>query len=671
MGKVNVIETVWIPVEEKINLAARLWMPKITEDTAVPAILEYIPYRRRDFTRSRDEAIHTKFAEAGYASLRVDIRGSGDSDGLLHDEYSPQELQDGLKVIEWIANQSWCDGSVGMMGKSWGAYNSLQIAALQPPALKAIIPVMGTDDRWKEDIHFRNGLMATDNFWWGSIMQLMNTSPPDRDVVGKKWKKMWLERLDSMSLWTKNWAENQTNCEMWQHGSVSQNYSDIKVPVFYITGWGDLFRDTPFRLAEHLDVPFKLIVGPWAHLYPHEAVPSPKIDFIEKAILWWDYWLKGKKNGIMDEPPLVFYEIENSDPKPLKDVSKGKWIAEKEWPSDNIINQKFYLNEMKLCNTAPPKGSIIEVNSPQHYGMSSGDITSFGILGDTPIDCRNDDGGGTTFRSAPIDLPINILGHPEVDITLTADRGQGFISALLIAEAPDGTQTLITRGFYNLMHRFSDRRPDKISVGEKMRITIALQGISFKVPTCHRLLLRLGSTYWPVIWPSPENVTLSIQLDACLLKVPVRMKNTANDRNLNFAEPKKYQNTAFSTVKSGKVERDFKIDLTTGEVTHRVFIDGGVFGPVGEVFFNEINTSFHDVSERCYRIHPKDPLSAKAEMKQTRRIKKENLDIFLETWSYQTSTVENFIIKAWCKCWENGKLVHSKDWDYSVARNGM
>ena len=203
-----------------------------------------------------------------------------------------------------------------------------------------------------------------------------------------------------------------------------------------------------------------------------------------------------------------------------------------------------------------------------------------------------------------------------------------------------------------------------------MHFTVYLSK-SPKVPKSHQLLLRLGSTYWPVIWPSPENVTLAVELDACLLKVPIRIKNSSKDHNLNFTEPEKIKTTTYSTLKSGKVERDYQIDLTTGEVSQRVFIDGGVFGPVGEVFFNEINTSFHDISERIYKIHPNDPLSAKAEMKQTRRIKKQNLDIFLETWSIQKSTAENFIIKAWCKCWEKGNLVHSKNWGYIVERNGM
>src|SRR5918997_5400025 len=170
------------------RLAARMWLPEEAAAVPVPAILEYIPYRRRDRTRLRDESMHPYFAAAGYAAIRVDMRGSGDSDGVLHDEYLEQELQDACDVIAWLARQPWCDGNVGMMGKSWGAFNSFQVAALRPPALKAIIPVMGTDDRWEEDIHFRGGVMATDNFWWGSIMQLLNMSPPDPAVVGARWR---------------------------------------------------------------------------------------------------------------------------------------------------------------------------------------------------------------------------------------------------------------------------------------------------------------------------------------------------------------------------------------------------------------------------------------------------------------------------------------------------
>ena len=152
--KVVAIENVWITLSDGCRLAARIWMPEAAEAVPVPAILEYVPYGKRDFTRQRDESIHPWFAANGYAAIRVDMRGGGDSEGILHDEYLLQEHDDAIEVIAWVARQPWCTGNIGMMGKSWGAFNSLQVAARRPPELKAIIAVMGTDDRFAEDIHY-------------------------------------------------------------------------------------------------------------------------------------------------------------------------------------------------------------------------------------------------------------------------------------------------------------------------------------------------------------------------------------------------------------------------------------------------------------------------------------------------------------------------------------
>ena len=310
----EVIETVWIPMPDGTKLAARLWLPDGARKAPVPCILEYIPYRRRDRTRMRDEAAHPLFAEAGYAAIRVDQRGCGDSEGVMLDEYADIETDDGVSVIEWIAAQDWCDGGVGMFGKSWGAYNSFQVAARRPPALKAIAPVMGTDDRWLEDIHVYGGVLASDNFWWGSIMQLYNAMPPDPVIVGDRWREMWKERLEAMTYWPAQWLEHQTHDEMWRRGSISENYDDIDIPVYFFGGWADLFRDTPFRIAEHLKGPLKVLMGPWAHLYPHEGVPGPRMDFINELIRFWDHCLKDKDSGLMDEPPLRFYLQESTPP---------------------------------------------------------------------------------------------------------------------------------------------------------------------------------------------------------------------------------------------------------------------------------------------------------------------------------------------------------------------
>src|SRR5210317_1476362 len=150
---VKEIENLYIPLADGVRLAARLWLPEDAEQNPVPALLEYIPYRKRDFMRIRDEPMHRYYAGHGYAAVRVDLRGSGDSDGILEDEYLPREQEDALEVINWLTRQPWCDGNVGMTGISWGGFNALQVAARRPPALKAIITHCSTDDRYTDDIH--------------------------------------------------------------------------------------------------------------------------------------------------------------------------------------------------------------------------------------------------------------------------------------------------------------------------------------------------------------------------------------------------------------------------------------------------------------------------------------------------------------------------------------
>ena len=407
-----------------------------------------------------------------------------------------------------------------------------------------------------------------------------------------------------------------------------------------------MFRDTPFRLAEHLKVPLKVLVGPWAHLYPHEAVPKPTIDFVNEAIRWWDYWLKGKENGIMDGPRLVFYEMEHMLPKSYHEFRKGRWIAENQWPASTVSFHSLYLNLNSLCEKPDKSREVMEVNSPQIYGMSAGDITSFGIAGDTPLDCRYDEGGALSFRSKPFTKQLSILGQVVLDLKVVSNKEQAFISAMLVDEAPDGSQALITRGFFNLMHRVSDTDPIKIIPGEEMEVTLVMQGAAWKLSEGHKLIVHLGSTYWPIIWPSPEPVKLGFRVGASILRLPVRNTTNSDDLELSFKQPEIQKNDTYKTESPGSIERDYKIDLTTGLVTHRVYIDGGVFGPIGKIFFEKTNTGMHDKSERIYSIHPDDPLSAEAEMKQSRYISKENLEIKIETWSHQTSTVDLFHINC-------------------------
>src|SRR5207249_3630245 len=190
------IEHCWIPLPDGCRLAARLWLPEDADTSPVPAIVEYIPYRKRDFTRARDEPMHHYFAGHGYAAVRVDVRGAGESDGVLLDEYSEQEIGDGVGVIDWIASQPWCTGAVGMIGKSWGGFNALQIAARRPAALKAVVSVCASDDRWADDAHYMGGCLLNENLTWGSVLTTFAALPPDPALVGDGWRAQWLALLE-------------------------------------------------------------------------------------------------------------------------------------------------------------------------------------------------------------------------------------------------------------------------------------------------------------------------------------------------------------------------------------------------------------------------------------------------------------------------------------------
>ena len=264
-------DTVWIPMPDGVRLAATIWLPDDADDHPVPAVLEFIPYRRRDFTAAGDSLHHPWLAGHGYAAVRCDLRGNGDSEGLFDDEYSPQELDDGYHVLAWLAAQPWCTGATGMMGISWGGFNCLQVAALRPPSLKAVYSVASTDDRYADDIHFMGGCLLNDNLNWGTTMTTFAMRPPDPAVVGADWRRIWLERLENAPNLVAKWLSHQRRDGQWKHGSVIEDYDAIEAAVYMVGGWADGYTNAIFRVAAGLKAPFRGLVGPWTHAYPWKA----------------------------------------------------------------------------------------------------------------------------------------------------------------------------------------------------------------------------------------------------------------------------------------------------------------------------------------------------------------------------------------------------------------
>jgi putative CocE/NonD family hydrolase len=663
--RVREITHCWIPLSDGTRLAARIWLPEDAESQPVPALLEYIPYRKNDFTALRDSIRHPYFAGHGYASVRVDMRGSGDSDGILYDEYLKQEQDDALEVIAWLAAQPWSNGKVGMFGKSWGGFNALQVAARRPPALKAIITLCSTDDRYADDVHYMGGcLLASDMLWWASIMLAYNGRPPDPKLVGDEWKTMWLERLEKTPPHVESWVAHQRRDVFWQHGSVCENYDDIQCAVFAVGGWTDGYTNAILRMLEGLNCPKLGLIGPWAHEYPEVAVPGPQIGFNQECLRWWDYWLKEIDTGIMQEPLLRAYIMESVRPATFYTYRAGHWAAENRWPSPEISASTYWLTDGKLSEVAPMIPQTINCPSLQTHGLFAGVWCPFGSPGDLASDQQVEDGLSTTFTSAPFAQRTEYLGFPKVTLTLSADQPIALVSVRLCDVAPDGASTLVSWGMLNLTHRDSHEQPTPLTTGQRYTVTVQLNAIGYTLPAAHRWRVAVAPTYWPHAWPSPVPVTLTLYTgEATRLTLPVRPSVAADDQ-ITFLPAEAAPLMERETLRPDARKRIIEKDLVSQVVRLIDYSDEGArcLLPDGIEYESLLNDT--------YTIVEDDPLSAHVRCERRLGLGRGDWRVRLETVSEMSADATHFHLKNTLIAYEGDVEIFARSWLTSIARDG-
>ena len=660
--QVKVIENEWIKLQDGVRLSSRIWLPQ--GDEKFPAILEYIPYRKNDGTRTRDEPMHGYFAGNGYVVVRVDMRGSGESDGLLQDEYLKQEQDDALEVIEWIAKQKWCNGKVGMMGKSWGGFNSLQVAARRPKNLKAIITVGFTDDRYNEDIHYKGGCLLNDNFWWGNIMLAYQSRFVD-PKIDPNGRAKWLNRLENMPLWPALWMEHNLKDEYWKHGSVGENYDDIQVPVFALDGWADSYTNPVFTLMQGLKVPRKAIIGPWAHVYPHDGLPAPAMGFLQEALKWWDKWLKDEDNDVLDCPMIQVYIEDSLKPSSKISEVKGRFVGLESYPSKDINYSTYFLNPYKL--TQNKSQANIKINTPQNHGLLAGEWMGAAVLGESPSDQRLDDGLAVVFESEILQDKLDVLGYPLLKVKLSSDKAKAMLFAQLSEVREDGFVQRVSYGILNLAlneekSEFKPLNKDEL-IERKLRLDCC--GHSFSKGS--KIRLSLATTFWPMFWPMPENVTLTLDLNECEFALPIFSGKDSNKVNL---ESQSASLTPLTLLKEGRVDRSISYDILTDTWTCITDGVGGVFGE-GIYKFDEIDVLVEHNLKRELSLKNDNPLSAKYTITQKMKIGRENCMMDADIILTQTSDKEYFYIKGKMQIKENQELVFSKNYDYKTARKSL
>jgi putative CocE/NonD family hydrolase len=661
------LEHTWIELSDGCRLAARIWLPEDAEADPVPAVLEYLPYRKNDGTVVRDAVRQPHLAGHGYAAVRVDMRGTGESDGIIENEYTAQEHADGLEVIAWLAEQPWCSGSVGMTGISWGGFNSLQLAALRPPALKAIMTLCSTDDRYADDVHYRGGcVLALDMVHWASSMLAWNARPPDPRLVGESWRETWLDRLERTPPFLEPWLAHQRRDAYWKHGSVCEDYGAIECAVYAVGGWVDGYTNAVFRLLAGLSGPRKGLVGPWAHCFPDDALPGPSIGWLQECVRWWDHWLKGRDTGIMDEPMLRVWLQDSVPPQPSYAHRAGRWAAEKTWPSPRIETRPLVLSPRGIAERADGERALVH-RGVQTAGTEAGVWCASGQSADLALDQRPDDALSLVFDSEPLAEPLELLGFPAVTLELEADRPQALVCVRLCDVFPDGTSALVSRGLLNLTHRESHETPRPLVPGERLTARVELDSAAWSIPVGHRLRIAVSSTYWPWAWPSPAPVTLTVFAGpGCVLELPVRPARSEDAELPGFDEPEQTPPLETEQLVPGPVGRTISRDLATGLVEQVFDWDlGGSFRIV------PIDLVSQDTSHTVYSLVEGDPLSAAVRFRMTTGMARGDWSTRAEVASTMSADAEAFHVTSSLDAYEGATRVFARTWSWRFPRDDV
>ncbi|AJZ83323.1 CocE/NonD family hydrolase [Streptomyces sp. AgN23] len=663
-------EHVTIPMSDGIRLSARIWRPTSSDEEPVPAVLEYIPYRKRDLTSVRDSIHHPYIAGHGYACVRVDLRGTGESEGVLTDEYLGQEQADAEEILAWLAEQPWCDGATGMMGISWGAFAALQVAARRPPSLRAIVIASFTDDRYADDMHYMGGALLSDNLAEAGTMFAYATCPPDPAVVGERWREMWHERLENARPWVLEWLRHQRRDDYWRHASVCEDYQAVQCPVLASSGWADGYSNAVTRLLGQLDVPRRGLIGPWSHKYPHLGEPGPAIGYLQEVVRWWDHWLKGVDNGVMDGPMLWTWMQDSVAPSTAYEERPGRWIAEPRWPSPNVEPAVHPLTGRRIgapgdtSSGQEAQGEPLTVQSPLSVGQFAGKWASYNAPPDLPYDQREEDGGSLVFETDPLTERVEILGSPSVELDLSVNEPVAMVAARLSDVAPDGRATRVTYGLLNVAHRETIGDPEPLEPGRRYRARVRLNGVAQAFPPGHRIRLSLSTSYWPLAWPPPRPALLSVYEATSALTLPLRRASSGEDRPQRpFGEPEGTPPVATTALTPREERWDVKRDL----VGYRSELE--IVKDAGTQRFEDIGM---DVGRRAYERYTAvadDFTSVGGESTWTMRFHRDDWDVRVVTSTVLRSSETEFFVDATLDAYEGDRRVFSRTWNETLPRD--
>lgn len=646
------------------KLQAHMWIPEESykdNKFKVGLVMEYIPYRT-DVTIQRDSIRHPWFAGNGLAVMRLDMRGAASSGGVLEDEYLKLEQDDALAAFDWICAQPWSNGNIAMFGKSWAGFNGLQVAARQHPALKTIISLMSTDDRYSDDVHYRGGCMlASDMLWWGSTMGIYAPRPQDPRVVGASWKQNWLERLNSEPM-MKNWLTHQTRDAYWKHGSINEDYDEVRIPVMCVGGWRDGYTSPVFRMVQNLPNPDTCaLIGPWVHEFPEMAEPAPKIGFQQLALAWFKKYLEPETPTEFTIPKFTAYVQEPSSIKESYTYREGEWVSFDKLTKNT---KSMFIGDGLTTDDMDTQASVSGTLS---HGLFRGTFCPFGFIGDFPADQRVEDSKTAVWDSQEFTEDLTLLGEPVMKLRLSSDKKFANVSVKLEDIYPDnGEHVLISWGQLNLTHRDSHEFPEWLEPGKSYDVEVKLDVLGIKLAKGHRLRVGITTCDWPQNWPTPEIATIIITRGELILPViPTECRVVAP----KFEQATIMKGAERELTKPFDRVKMCEYDYSTDEWIASDLQDSGC---VKMTDYQELTGIYHGSwNKNTFKIKPDDPLSATNQALWTYEMGREedNWNIKMDTQAVLTADKDKFYLEHTLHAFENDEKVFEKTWKFEIDRN--
>lgn len=651
---------VWIEMPDGVRLAADIYLPAAGAAKRYPVLLEYLPYRKTE-SRARNHALYSYFLKHNYAVARVDIRGTGNSEGrTIPYEYSDIELDDGEAVIDWLARQPWSSGKVGMFGISWGGFNAIQMAMRNPPALGAFVSVMATEALYQEDVHYMDGIIHTDS--WMMSHDLYNAMPGAPGfVLDQAWESNRFEVEPSVF----TYMRHQRDGAFWDRASARGRYDQIRIPGFHIGGWYDGYRNSVPRMLEHVAAPVKAIIGPWDHYFPHNAWPKPQIEWRAEAVRWFDHWLRGMDTGIVAEPKLAVYVRDYATPNPAAESIPGRWRWESGWPIKRADSQVWFATAGHSLGPAAGPSHIHQMAYLPSMGLEGGGPTMW--WGSITPDQQPMDDKSLVYDSAPLDAPLEILGRPQVKLVVSASAPRANWVVRLSDVAPDGQVTQVSGAGFNGTHRLSARSPQDLVAGEEFELEVNMHLTSWTFRKGHRLRLAVSNAQWPMFWPTPYPMTSTLRAggpEGTQLSLPVVSTTQWNEPAFQQPEPDPSL-SGYTTLDAGNVtgyaaittiDRDAATDQAVGVASN----SGATQYPWGVERFEESIE---------HRTSDKDPAHTSVLGRYALVQELEARTLRFEQEVQFSSDPDHFRLTIHRRVFQNDKLFREKTWDEQIPRD--